>query len=257
MSRFHSLLALSCALVVTTAQTPTRMSWGESPALAVTPDVMSGTGSSRAPSIAGNLGGHALDDSDQVRVNASQLRRLNVDLPALFDWSDDHQTYYVDAKTFAQSQPDALINTHSSQPHRIAMLPDHGHGHGFGGVGGLGGSPHANAKAKASQGSPSPAGDNPVVSGETAALATIAGLTDDTSERVFEDIITEEIITGSTGDEGSGLLTSIDSTSTGGAKQQNEGERPSEQPIPVPLPGTLFLFALGLGGLQVIGRRKK
>jgi len=130
------------------------------------------------------------------------------------------------------------------------MLHDRKRDAGFAGTGRA-----QRSSAKGSMHDSSPAANDQ--DDESESIETLADLTDTENERVFEDIITEEIIGGDAGDGGIVLLTSLDPEAPSGAKQQGENERPSERPIPVPLPGTLFLFALGLGGLQVTSRRKK
>ena len=252
MSKLHSFVALSCALLFTNAHAPTSGSWRDVPSAdSFAAHKTEAYGATANAVVVGadapTAHVRALDEIDRFRVDELNLPDLNVDIPELFEWSDDQESYFVDATTFAESPAADLIDARPVHPFRTAMAVQSGGHHGSA-PGGLNRS-HAsmsNAHSDSADGY-----DHSAVkgSGDDAPSETIASLEDGTEEPLFTAPIDE----GSTAP--TNLLMDI-GQDDGSDRSKRQAYDDSPVPVPVPLPGSLWLVALGLAGLQVTSRRK-
>lgn len=177
------------------------------------------------------------DDIKRFQLDELYLPNLDVSLPELFDWHDIERSYLADA---------------GLPPDRVGVVLD-----SFRGV----------AFMSANRGGGSGFGLAPA-SGMIGSVPSAPGATG------VEPIATDADTSGSASKSDSSPSGSDAGDSTSG----DTAERPSdpiystlppvnetpplldidrEAPVPVPAPGALGLFALGLAGLQLAGRKKK
>ena len=178
------------------------------------------------------------DDIKRFQLDELYLPNLDVSLPELFDWSDIERSYLADA----------------GLPHRVGVVLDSFHGFGFQSVGRNGGAGFAFAPSTTGGGAPSAPG----ASGNAVDQLIATESDSPGAASKSESIPTTDTVDSTSGDTNESPRDPIYTT----LPPADETPSPldpigGEAPVPVPVPGTLGLFALGLAGLQLAGRKKK
>lgn len=242
MSKVTAAFALFSSLAFTTANAPTFQLLIDLPSadLAAT-DARTTSISDSAPYLfAFNSLNQELSEEDALErfeVDEFYLPRINVELPELFDWSDLESTYLAsDGATFPAQMNFALDHDRAGA-FRFASLS-------FGGI--SGGSSGGMAIASAISASDTANASNGKGSADSSPAPTgnIGQEPEATRDELVADTTTPP--------------TSIVDAVTPIISSPAFVESPivTKEPVQVPTPGTYGLFALGLAGLRLAGRKK-
>ena len=228
MSKIMSVAAALISLASATAQAPTAQI-----RLPLIADAGDTSEYANSRNLLGPLGEHgpssfesagSAGDFERFQIDEMNLPKLNVDLPELFDWSDGERSYFANGQPLIQVDGDAYAFRPASFRTASVLGP---RGGAF-----AGGSAPGGSFAQ----SPSDAGNNTRPS------------------------------SGSDNDETPAASNPTPDTGTAPPNGPTEpsplqplppdGDAPTTPSVPVPVPGTLGLFVLGLAGLRFAVRKK-
>jgi hypothetical protein len=242
MSKVSSHCLLVMTLVFSTAHAPTFQLWGFGGATEPSIAEVAAVSAPRLATTAALQHEYAEDDDlRRFHLDELLLPNLDVSLPELFEWSDLDRAYLADVGTTVDAPDFAPDDSPSLM--RVATILG---GPSFRGSSGLG--------VGAALGS-NIADEAPLATGTDDSSQTGKG---DSLNGPSETLPADESNTDPSGANDSQLADDDrggDPLPTDTLPEIVEPISP-ETPVPVPAPGAFFLFALGLAGLQLAGRKK-
>jgi hypothetical protein len=186
------------------------------------------------------------DALDRFEVDELNLPKLNVELPELFDWSDVENTYFAqETPTLSGGSSFALdhYGVTAFRSPRVGGAVGHGNGGSRAGYSASATEQPGQSAGKGS-GTTEPTGSPDPVQEDVAAPV---GASPNQDQFANNDPPADPI------DQIAQLPTDIPTTDTVIVAQP---PIVSQDPVQVPAPGALGLFALGLAGLRLAGRKK-